>query len=186
MTNNVYVALIFLIDTLFTLFIGAVLLRFLLQWIRADFYNPLSQVIVKITNPLLLPLRKFIPGYRGLDIAALLLVLLLEVVNIIVLILVSGNTLPNAAYIAYWSVLKSIALLVNLYIFTIFIQALLSWINPGSYNPFTSILWALNEPLLRPLRKLMPPISGLDFSPLLAIIGLYVINILIPLPPLLR
>ncbi|MGD8379496.1 MAG: YggT family protein [Gammaproteobacteria bacterium] len=174
-------ALVFLINTLFGLYILAVMLRFLLQAVRADFYNPVSQIVVKVTSPLLLPLRRLIPGYRGIDFAAIVLMLILQLLNGIVLMLIFSMPLSAMASwsLLVWAVVKLITTLLNLYFFTILIQALLSWITPGTYNPLMSVLWSLNEPLLRPVRRVIPPLGGLDLSPLFVIIALQFLNILL-------
>jgi len=173
-------ALVFLINTLFGLFTAAVILRFLLQWLRADFYNPICQAIVKITNPLLLPLRRIIPGWRGLDFAAVVLAVILQLINVtLVLVIVIG--FPSPLNLAWWTVLKLVFLLVNLYFVTILVEAILSWTNASQHNPIAGLLWCINAPLLQPARKLIPPLGGLDLSPLVILILLQVVNILLPL-----
>jgi YggT family protein len=186
MSSNIDQAGLFLINIVFWLFIFAVMLRFILQWVRADFYNPISQVVVKVTNPLLIPLRRVIPGFRGWDVAALVLMLLAELANVYLIVWLFLGSLPDFGTALYWSILRLIIVLVDLYFFSILIQVLLSWINPGTYSPVASVLWSINEPLLRPFRRAIPPLGGLDFSPLVVMILLQVIDILIPLPNFIR
>jgi YggT family protein len=173
-------ALIFIINTLFGLYSAAILLRVLLQWVRADFYNPLSQAIVKLTNPPLRPLRRLIPGWRGIDFAALLLTVLIQLVNVL-LVLWIASIAATALAVIIWTLLKLIFILVNLYFFSILLEAILSWTGQGHYNPIGRMLWQLNAPLLGPVRRVLPPLGGLDLSPLVVIILLQVINILLPL-----
>lgn len=168
----------FLLSVLFGLYILAVLLRFLLQWARADFYNPLSQAIVKLTNPVLRPLRRIIPGLGGIDVAALLLILALQMALGFLLAAMRGASLHPLG-IALWSVAELVALTFNVFIFSLIIQAILSWVNPGHYNPVSGLLYKLNEPLLRPARRLLPPFSGLDLSPLVVIMLLQVTKMLV-------
>lgn len=168
----------FLLTVIFQLFILAVLLRFLLQWVRADFYNPLSQALVKLTNPLLRPLRRLIPGWGGIDLAALVLAFVLQLVLAIILIALRGGPL-HPLTILLWSLSELVALTFNIFIFSLIIQAILSWITPGQYNPASALLHRLNEPLLRPARRLIPPFSGLDLSPLVVILLLQVAKMLI-------
>ncbi len=168
----------FLLSVLFGLYILAVLLRFLLQWVRADFYNPLSQAIVKLTNPTLRPLRRVIPGIGGIDVAALVLALALQLILAIILIALRGGQFHPLA-ILIWSVGELVALTLNIFIFSLIIQAVLSWVNPGHYNPVSGLLHKLNEPLLRPARRLIPPFSGLDLSPLVVILLLQVAKMLL-------
>jgi len=172
----------FLIQTLFGLYILLVMLRFLLQWTRADFYNPISQFVVKATAPPLRPLRRLIPGFRGVDLASLALAWLLKSVELmLVLLLLGAGASPIAAFL--WAIPELVGLLINIFLFAVLIQVILSWISPGSYNPAASLLYHLTEPLLGPARRLLPPISGLDLSPMLVLIGLTLLKMLL-LPPL--
>lgn len=174
--------LIFLIQFLFGIYILVVMLRFLLQLTRADFYNPVSQFIVKATAPLLNPLRRVIPGLAGIDLASVVLMWLLQSLELALVIIVSGMGANLVATLA-WAVPELIDLAINIFLFSILIQVILSWINPGTYNPALSLIHSLTEPLLRPARKLIPPISGLDFSPIIVMVGLTLLKMLL-LPPL--
>lgn len=169
--------LVYLIQTLLSLFLVAMLLRFLLQLVRADFYNPVSQFLVKVTNPLVIPLRKVIPGLGGLDIASLLLALLLQMAGIVLLLLINGLALPNILLLLAWSVLGVIGLLVNIYFFALLAMIILSWVAAGSNNPAIYLLHQITEPVMVPVRKLLPPMGGMDFSPILVFILINVIQI---------
>ncbi|HET7923092.1 MAG TPA: YggT family protein [Gammaproteobacteria bacterium] len=173
-------ALVFVINTLFGLYTAAVLLRLLLQWVRADFYNPFSQAIVKLTNLPLKPLRRVIPGWRGMDFAALVLAALVQLVNVLLALWIAGVPAALLA-VAVWTLLKLVFILVNLYFFSILLEAILSWTGQGHYNPFSRVLRQLNAPLLGPVRRVLPSLGGLDLSPLVIIILLQVVNILLPL-----
>jgi YggT family protein len=162
-----------------------VMLRFLLQSVRADFYNPVSQFLVKITNGPLRPLRRVIPGWGGIDNASLVLLFLLQFTGLGLILFLSGAT-PTVTLVpglAVASLTKLVSLLIYIYVFGIFIMAIISWVNPGSYNPVASLIANLTEPLMRPARKLIPPISGIDLSPMVVLVGLYIIRMLI-MPPL--
>jgi YggT family protein len=174
--------LVFLIQTLFGLYILAVLLRFLLQWVRADFYNPISQFLVKITTPPLKILRRFIPGFGGIDLAALLLAWALKYIELLLVLLISGGTI-NLLGPLLWAIPELVELTINIFLFAVLIQVILSWINPGSYNPASALLYSLTEPVMRPARNILPPISGLDLSPMLVMIVLILLKMLL-LPPL--
>lgn len=181
-------ALDFLLTTLCQLYISVLLLRFLLQWARADFYNPLSQFVVKVSNPLVRPLRRIVPGLGGWDLATLLaawLVALLQVALVGTHIaqfqipgMLDGQTLQPLT-IALVALLDLFALTISLFLIAIIIQAIGSWINPGQYNPVTVVLHSLTEPLLRPARRMLPPISGIDLSPLLVLLALQVLKMLV-------
>ncbi|CAK0768131.1 YggT family protein [Gammaproteobacteria bacterium] len=173
-------AIIFLISTLFGLYIFATLLRFLFGLVRADFYNPLSAALVKISNPLLLPLRRFIPGYRGFDWAALILLVALKFLEITLVGLMMGQTYRITGTLV-WAIAELLALTLNVFIFSIIIEAMMSWFNPGS-NPLTHLLYRLNYPLLNPTRRRLPPMSGFDLSPFVVIIVLQLFSLLIVAP----
>lgn len=175
------VALVFVINTLLGLFTAAVMLRFLMQQVRADFYNPLAQVVVKATNPLLVPLRRVLRPWGKLDTAAIVLMLLSQLVNVWLVLFVSSSPYTYAwGSIVFWTVFKLIFILVNLYFFSILFEALISWVGQGR-TPLDGLLRPLNAPLLNPIRRVLPPTSGLDFSPLVAMLLLQVINLLLPL-----
>lgn len=172
----------FIITTLFSLYIMVVMVRFLLQLVRADFYNPVSQFVVKLTTPALRPLRRIIPGWGGIDFAALVLMLALQLLSLALVLLLRGHGVPLVTLL-FWSLAELIALALNIYIGAILIQVIISWVNPGAYNPVLSLLYNLTAPLLRPARRLLPPLSGFDLSPLLVLLALQVAKMLI-LPPL--
>lgn len=174
--------LAFLVSTLFTLYILVLLLRFLLQLTRADFYNPLSQFIIKVTGPVLRPLRRIIPGWGGIDVASLVAMLVLELVSVGLMQLLGGGAIAPGMILRK-AIGELVSLVFSVYIWGILIQAVLSWINPGAYNPVASVLYSLTEPLLRPARRLLPPIGGIDLSPLVVILVLQVLRMWI-LPPL--
>ena len=172
---------VFLIKTLFDLFILAVMLRFLFQLVRADFYNPLSQVLFKITNPMLIPLRRDIPGIGVIYSASVVLMLALKYLELVVVILIKGGAFLPVA-ISMLSVTELLSQLVYIFIFSIIIQVIISWISPGSYNPVVSLIYSLNEPLMRPARRVIPPIGGLDLSPLVVLLALQLCLMLIIAP----
>ncbi len=168
----------FLITTLFSLYILAVMLRFLLGMVRADFYNPVSQFLVRITSPVLVPLRKVIPSIGKFDISAILLMIVLQSVALTLVFLLRGGGVPVSAVIIL-SLAKLVSLAINVFFFAIIIQVILSWVNPGTHNPVTSLVYSLTTPILRPIQQLIPPISGIDLSPLFASIGLQVLRMLV-------
>mgnify|MGYP003125761519 CR=1 FL=1 len=169
--------MIYLVQTALTLYMMAMLLRFLLQLVRADFYNPICQFLVKVTNPLVLPLRRLVPGVAGLDLASLLLTLVLQALGIIVLMVLYGLGLPNPALLLLWSVLGLLGLLVNIYFFALLAMIILSWVAPGSRHPAVFLLFQITEPVMAPFRKLLPPMGGMDFSPILVFILINVLQI---------
>ncbi len=173
---------IFLIDTLVGLYVFAVMLRFLFQWVDADYYNPISQFLIKITHPPLRLMRRFIPSIGRVDTASLMLMLGLQMLGGFLVFLLKGVSTSPAALLV-WSIGQLLDTLFNLYFFSIIARAILSWAGPGSYNPAVSLLHSLTEPLLRSSRRLLPPIGGIDLSPLIPLIGIQLAKMLI-MPPL--
>jgi YggT family protein len=172
-------AFTFIIETLLSLALFVVLERLLLQWTRADFRNPICQAIVRITNPLILPLRRVLPPIGKLDTASVIAVLLVATVDVACIFALHGIGIPGPLT---WLkvVLTEIAhTLLWTYLYAIFLYAILSLIAPGGYSPLQSVLTTLCEPVLRPVRRLIPAVAGLDLSPMWAIIVIYAILILI-------
>lgn len=173
---------LFLVDTLFGLYILVVLLRFLLHWMRADFYNPISQFIVTATNPPLRFLRRFIPDLAGIDLASVVLMLVLSMVKTWLMFSMVGQAATFQGLLVY-AVGELLQLTVYVFIFTILIRVVLSWVAPHQgYNPALRVLHDLTEPLMAPARRLIPPIGGLDISPIVVFIFLYLTLILIVQP----
>ena len=173
-------ALTFIFRTLLDLYIITFVLRFVLQWIRADVRNPLTQFILRVTNPLVIPVRRVVPSISGIDTATVVVVLLLEILATAVLIQLAcvGSTDPGQVILI--AILRLIHLLLRIYLVVILVYVVLSWISPGTYNPAANLLAAIAEPVLQPIRRLIPPIAGLDLSPLFAIIGIQAVTMLLP------
>ncbi|MBK1724384.1 YggT family protein [Thiocystis violacea] len=173
---------VFLIQTLFGLYIGVVAIRFLLQGVRADFYNPISQFVVKVTSPVLRPLRRVIPGYGGMDLAALVLAWLLSALELAILVLLMGvDRSPFGAL--GWAIPSLVELFINIFLFAVLIRVVLSWVSPDPYNPAVALVSRITDPLMRPAQRLIRPIGGIDLSPMLVMIGLVLLNMLL-IPPL--
>ena len=186
--------LMLIINTLFDLYVLLVLLRFLLQMLRADFYNPVSQFIVRMTSPPLKILRRFIPSVSGQDTASIVLCLLLIYAKFLLMralsipaVYIGGQAarLDSASYagLLIYSVADLLALLLTVFLVAVIIKVVLSWISPGHYNPVIGLVDRLASPVLRPIRRLLPSIGGLDLSPLFATLLLLVIKMLV-VPPI--
>lgn len=172
----------FVLETVFFLYILAVMLRFLLQWVRADFFNEFSQALVRVTQPALRPLRRVIPGVAGVDVSSLVLAVLLQAVLLVLLALINGR-IPDPVAIMVATPIQLVQLVFWIYIGAILIQVVLSWVNPYQHHPLQTVLYSLTEPIMRPIRQVLPPIGGLDLSPMAAILLLYVLMMLV-MPPL--
>ncbi|GLQ30558.1 YggT family protein [Litoribrevibacter albus] len=180
MTGPLTEVALLLINTFVSLYVLVILLRFLLQVVKADFYNPVSQFIVKATNPLLVPLRRIIPGVGGIDVASLLLAWIVQLVGMgLVYTLLTGGQFPPILYLCAWAVLAIIQTVLNIYLFSILIIVILSWIAPQSYNPAVLLLHQLTGPALSRIRKVMPDMGMLDLSPIVAFLLIQVIEIFV-------
>jgi YggT family protein len=174
--------IIFLIDTLCSLYIMAVLLRFLLQWCGADFYNPISQFLVKITHPPLRIMRRFVPSIGKIDSSSLVLMLSLQMLADFSILMLKGVSI-NIGALAILSMTQLISLLLNVLVFSVFARAILSWMNPGAFYAAASIVDALSNPILNLCRKMIPNLGGIDLSPLAALLLLQMAKMVV-LPPL--
>ena len=173
MGNYLDQPLVFLVEVLFGLYIIVVMLRFLFQLMRVDFYNPISQAIVTITNPPLRILRRIIPSIGKVDTSSILLMLVLQYISLTLISLIVGaKFLPVT--LLYLSMVELINHAFNIFIFSIIILAVLSWISsPYHQNPVAPILDQLTRPVMRPARRLIPPMGGIDLSPMFVLITLF-------------
>jgi YggT family protein len=171
-------ALYFVVKTLAQLYLLLLLLRFWLPWLRADFRNPIAQGILRFTSPLIVPLRRFLPSIGRLDTATVLVAFVVQYVTVLVLLAIFRRA-EGAAEVALVSVIELAILSLNLFFFAILIRIILSWVAPGNYNPITALLGTLSEPILRPFRRLIPSIGGLDISPIFAIVLLQAVVIML-------
>ncbi len=174
--------LVFLIDTLFSLYVLAVMLRFLLQWTQADFYNPISQFLVKITHPPLRLMRRFVPAVGRIDSSSLVLALLLQIVANFAILAIKGITIGIAAVVVL-SFTDLLKMVLDIFVYAIFAGAILSWFAPGGYSGASSLLYSLTDPILNVCRRLLPDFGGIDLSPLVALVLLQLAKMMI-LPPL--
>ena len=172
-------AFLFLLGFVIDLYIFLVLTRFLLQLVRADFYNPVSQFVVKATNPILMPLRKIIPGYGGMDVAALVAVVALIVFQLVLVSLLAMGALRfSPLQLLVVTVTELARLLLDYLFWTIILRIVLSWVAPDPRNPVVQLVGQITEPVMAPARKLLPPMGGLDLSPIIVLLAIQFIQIL--------
>lgn len=164
-----------------TFYLTIVLLRFLLQLARADFYNPISQFAVKATNPLLRPLRRFIPGWGGIDGAALVLAVIIQAITFFLILFALNSSMPaiNPLTLLSWSILNVLDLIVKIYFWSVIAVVVVSWIAPQSNHPAIQLVAQITEPVMRPVRSVMPSLGGLDLSPIIVFLILNVISVVI-------
>ncbi len=164
-------ALIYLISTLTDLYVTAIMLRLLLQWVRADFYNPLCQFLVRITNPVLKPARRLVPSIGKLDTASVVVMILMELLQLIIINQL-GHLSFGASFLFLYTIRKLLIILLFTYIVLVIARVIVSWIAGHSQHPMIPLIYQLTEPLLRPIARVIPPIGGIDLSPLFALIAL--------------
>ncbi|MBI2790655.1 MAG: YggT family protein [Gammaproteobacteria bacterium] len=172
----------FLIHSIFDLYLFILLLRFILQYLRVDYYNPFTQFVVKATSPIVVPLRRIVPGFYGIDFATIIAIVVLTGVKISLIMFISMHKFPAIAGLLIWSFGEIFALTINLFFYAILMTVILSWVAPMSNSPITPILYRLTEPLMRPVRRLIPPIGGFDITPIPVMITLQLLKILIADP----
>jgi len=171
-------AILFILNALLTLAVIAFLLRVVMPLVRADFRSPLGQAVLRFTDPLVKPLRRILPPVGKVDVASIIALLAVQLAGSTLIRLVAGGGfLPGAIVV---DGLRGLAYtILQFYTIAVLVQALLSWVAPGTYNPATQLLHRICEPLLAPFRRLVPPIGGLDFSALFVLIGLQALQLLL-------
>jgi len=162
-------------------YLTIVLLRFLLQLARADFYNPITQFAVKATNPLLRPMRKIIPGWGGIDGASLVLAVIIQGITFFLILIALNGGIPsvNPLSLLTWSVLNVLDLIVTIYFWSVIAVVVVSWIAPQSSHPAIQLVAQVTEPIMRPVRNVMPSMGGLDLSPIIVFLILNVLQVVI-------
>ena len=180
MPENVSTAIVFVVNTLAHLYLFVLLLRLLLPWFGTDFRNPIAQAILKLTSPVIVPLRRIVPPIGRIDTATVLVTFIFQYVTIVVLLMIMDKfELATFKEIAVTTIVNLVLLTLNLFIFAILIRVILSWISPGGYNPILALIHSITNPVLRPFQRLLTPMGGLDLSPLFAMILLSALRIII-------
>jgi YggT family protein len=182
---NAFNAVFYLVKTISDLYLLTFLFRFILQWVRGDFYNPLSQFIIKVTNPLVVPARRIIPSVGEVDVPTLVVLVLLECIVTWLLLTLAG-TATTVETFALYVVLRLVSLTLWLYTISILVYVILSFFAQAAYSPIAMLLGNVVGPVLRPVRRILPPIGGLDLSPWLVLVVLQALMVALQLPPELR
>jgi YggT family protein len=172
-------ALYFIVEILVSLYQIVLLLRLLMQLTRADFRNPVARAIVKLTDGVILPLRRLLPPLRLIDTASVAAILVVTIAKICLLQLISIGLVPGASVTAILVVRDIVDLVLRTYLYSLFLHAILSFVAQGNYSPAQSILASICNPVLKPFRKYIPAIAGLDLSPLWAMIAIQALRIMV-------
>ena len=175
-------AAIFVVQTLGSLYLLIVLLRFILQLVRANFYNPICQFTVKATQPLLKPLRRVIPSMFGLDMSSLVLAIIVQMVIFAVVLMLSYIPFTVLG-LFLWAIIGVLKLFLNVFFYALIISVILSWVAPGSTSPGAELVNQITEPALAPFRRFLPSMGGLDISPILAFMVIQLFQSFV-IPPL--
>ena len=183
MTANFANASVFLVQTFFGLYLILILVRFLMQVSRADYYNPICQVVVRLTDPAIKPFNKVLPRILGIDFATLIVALLIQVVAISLVMLLTDNLIFHPTYIG-WALVGLASMILDIYFFALIAMVIASWIAPYSNHPAMSLIIQLTDPICKPARKLLPPMGGLDFSIILVFVVITLIDTFLVIQPL--
>lgn len=180
MTDPMQQTAYLLISTLLNLYIMTFMLRFMLQIVRADFHNPVSQFLIKVTNPLVKPVRRLLAGFGGiggLDWSTLILAYILMALKVTLIFFLGLGYSPDALVILSRALIETLQLVIDIYFYAILIQVILSWVNPGNYNPVVVVIQQLTAPIMGRIQRIVPPIGGLDLSPIFALLFLKLLDI---------
>ncbi len=172
-------AVYYILGTLLELYQAVLLLRLLMQWVRADFRNPVSRAIVQLTDPLILPLRRVLPPIRRIDTASVVAILAVTAVKVAAGQLLLVSSLPSTEMLLRGLLVETLRIVLKTYLFAIVLNAILSFVAPENYSPAQSLLNSICEPVLRPIRRAIPSVAGLDLSPLWACIAIQALLILV-------
>jgi YggT family protein len=172
-------SLLFIVDALSSLYISMFALRFIMQWMRASYQSPLAQFVLQITAPLVVPARRLLPSVRGIDLPTLVVIFLLECVATLLLYTIIGFVPAIDAFIVT-VVVRLVTMTLWLYCTVLFIYVVMSWLGGDMYNPSAATLYEIAEPLLRPFRRILPPMAGFDVSPVIVLILLQAVIYALP------
>ena len=185
MPNNLANSSVFLISAIINMYVMVVLLRLLLPFVQANFYNPLSQTVVKLTDPIIKPLRKIIPVFHRIDLPVVFLLFAVQLFKILLFISINHGGFGSVGGVFVWVIGDTVAQLLNLYFYAIILRVIISWVATGGYigaSPLQEILFLITEPLLAPVRRIIPVIQGIDLTPLVVLLGLKVLEMLVVNP----
>lgn len=171
-------AAIFVVQTLVSLYLVIVLLRFVLQLVKANFYNPLCQFAVRATQPLLKPIRRIIPSIGGLDTSSLLLAVIIQALLMGFVLMVTYGTFGDVLHLLMWAIIGITSLFLKIFWVAMIVMVIVSWVAPNSHNPAAELAYQISEPVLAPFRRIVPNLGGMDISPIFAVIGYLVMLML--------
>jgi len=178
MSESLFGTVIFLINTLFDLYLVVLCARLILAWQRADYFNPVTRFIIKVTQPIVAPVRRLIPTFKGIEFATLFCIIVIEYIKFILLNLIAFGEVDFIVLLGI-ALIATLKLILTVFFYAILIGAIMSFLSPGQ-TPITQVLWQISSPILTPFRRSIPPIGGMDISPIPALILLQVVIRLLP------
>lgn len=183
MSGNLAQAGAYLVQMFLGLYVFVIMVRFLMQVSRADYYNPICQGIVKVTDPAIRPLRKILPTVRGVNFATLFVAFVIQLLAVMLIMALSGYPIFHPIYLA-WVFVGIFSIILDIYFWSLMIMVIASWIAPYSNHPALVLVHQITEPISGPARKLLPPMGGLDFSIILVFAAIYIIQHILVIAPL--
>ncbi|OPX54178.1 YggT family protein [Oceanospirillum multiglobuliferum] len=179
MGQSVGSAGVYLVSTLVNLYLFIVMLRFVLQYSKADFYNPISQAVARATFPLVRPLQTVLRPMGRIDLATLLLAVLVKAAGLILVLQIAGAGFPPIVSLVIGSLAGAISTLLNIYFFALLASIILSWVAPQSGHPGAMLVYQITEPVMSPVRNMLPSLGGIDLSPIFVFIGINVLEMIV-------
>lgn len=175
-------ALVFLIGLAFNIYIMVVILRMMLQTLNAPYHNPITQLVIRLTQPLVKPLQYITPGFRGFDFAIVVLLLLLELLRVLVMLGLIQQTLPDVGGWFLWSIAAGLEDILDVYFYLFILGAILSWFANMHHHPLSQVVALITDPVLGVIRRIIPVVRGFDFSPLIGLVLVKLIQIMLIAP----
>lgn len=176
--NSLTTAGLYLINALFDLYLFALSFRLILAFERANYFNPITRFIITITQPIVGVLRKIFPTIAGIELSTLFLIIILEVIKFVLISFIMLGGIANPAMLVILALSDGLKLILNIFFFAILLQAILSWIQIAP-SPVSQVLNQLSAPIMRPLRAIIPPVGGVDITPIPALIILQLLIVLL-------
>jgi len=159
-------------------YLTIIILRFMLRLAKADFYNPITQFVVKATNPLVSPAQRVLPPWGNIDFATLVVAVLFQALAFFAIVMLMG-AMVNPVTLLAWGAVKVLGTVITIYFVAVIAMIVISWIAPGSPHPVVQLIQQVTEPVMRPFRSIIPPVGGLDLSPIFLFIVLNMLRVVV-------
>ena len=181
MLSSLQEAALFLVEVSFEFYIMMLVLRLVLHLIGADYYHPLCQFVAKLTRPVIAPMQRFFPIVKNIDLSVVALIIVLEMLKVSLVFLIKGEAIHHTFGLLVYAFGDFLDQIVTIYFYGILLQIIMSWVRP-SYNPMIDILYRITNPLMHPVQRILPPVGGIDISPIPVMLGLKLFEIMVTYP----